>query len=102
MARTRIELHKELEEAFGCKAYYQPPESLKLTYPCIVYAIERFETRKANNANYLINERYKVSYLHKDVDDSTVKSVLRIFNKMSHAQHYKTNGVYNDVYYLYP
>lgn len=98
----RKDFHKKLEQAFGCKCYFQPPETLKLTYPCVVYAFERFDTRRANNLNYIINERYKISFLHKDADNGTVKQVMRKFEKIAHVQHYITNGVYNDVYFIYP
>lgn len=101
MAKNRIELHHQLEQSFGVKAYYQPPESMKLTYPCVVYSFETFNTRNANNMPFVINERYKVSYLHKNVDDSRCKAVLRDFDKITHTQHYVTNGVYNDIYYIY-
>ena len=36
---SRLNLQDKLEEVLGSKqVYFQPPESLKLKYPCIVYS----------------------------------------------------------------
>ena len=35
---SRLNLHNSLIEALGTKSvYFQPPESVKLVYPCIIY-----------------------------------------------------------------
>ena len=35
----RLQLHEELCSVLGSRnVYFQPPETIKLTYPCIIYS----------------------------------------------------------------
>lgn len=54
MASRRTELHEKLCEILGTSnVYYQPPESLKLNYPAIIYSLSDTYTRYANNVHYI-------------------------------------------------
>ena len=47
---SRPELQTKLEELLGNRnVYYQPPESVKIEYPAIVYSKIRIDTRSADN-----------------------------------------------------
>lgn len=72
MARTRIEVHNELAEVLGSKnLYFQPPETIKLKYPCIVYVRSGSNNDKADNIDYINRKRYTVTYI--DLDPDSVK-----------------------------
>lgn len=44
---TRLELQSKLVELLGSKhVYYQPPESVKIEYPAIVYSKTIFELQE--------------------------------------------------------
>ena len=46
---TRLELHRILNDIPGVRGvYYQPPESLKLKYPAIIYSRSRIEIGRAH------------------------------------------------------
>ena len=62
---TRLELQSKLEELLGSRqVYYQPPESVKMEYPAIVYSKSNIRTTNANDAKYSKINRYdKQSYL---------------------------------------
>ena len=48
---TRLQLQAQLEEMLGSRnVYYQPPESVKLEYPAIVYAKKEIKSTFANDS----------------------------------------------------
>ena len=50
MPRKRTDLHEILKEILGSdNVYFQPPESYKMEYPCIVYERSALTTRFADN-----------------------------------------------------
>ena len=50
---NRLDLHEELCELLGSRhVYFQPPESIKLIYPCIVYSMSGVLKLNANNRLY--------------------------------------------------
>ena len=54
---TRLELQKKLEELLGSRnVYYQPPSTVKMAYPAIVYNRADFTFRHANDEKYLIKK----------------------------------------------
>ena len=76
---NRIDLHKILCEVLGSKnVYFQPPESVKMKYPAIVYSLSRIENRNANNAVYKQNNAYDVILIDSDPENETVNRISRL------------------------
>ena len=72
---NRIDLHKVL----GSKnVYFQPPESVKMKYPAIVYSLSRIENRNANNSVYKQNNAYDVILIDSDPENETVNRISRL------------------------
>ena len=63
----RLELHNLLLEIAG-HAYFQPPESVKLIYPCIVYHHSANSTQFADDKPYQIAKRYTATVIDRDPD----------------------------------
>jgi len=54
----RLEFHQKLVEALGSRnVYFQPPESVQLTYPCIVYERSRADSKFGDNTNWMYTPR---------------------------------------------
>ena len=99
---SRIELQEQLEAVLGSRnVYFQPPESKKLSYPCIVYNLAIIETLKADNKNYLLNNRYTVTIIHTDPDNEIKTDIMNVFDKISMDRVYTVNNLYHYVYDLY-
>lgn len=81
MAKTRQDLHMELL-TFCPNVYYQPPESIKLTYPCIVYSEETPYVEPADNIKYKVNRRWQIMVITKDPENTLGWT---IFNSLSHC-----------------
>lgn len=76
MARTRIELDAILRSTLGSDhVYYDPPESFKLKFPCIVYNDTGRSVMRADNGVYIKFRRYMLNYITKNADDPMVDTI---------------------------
>lgn len=76
---SRAKLHKELEDILGSKyVYFQPPESIKMTYPAIVYKLSAINAKSADDINYLLPRKYSVTVITKDPDTPIVDQMLKL------------------------
>lgn len=74
---TRLELHEELVKILGSRnVYFNPPETLKLNYPCIVYSLSSIRKEDADDSAYKINKAYSITLIHKDPDNDIVDKIL--------------------------
>lgn len=99
---SRLSLQSKLEEILGTKnVYFQPPENLRMEFPCFKYDLSKIKLKKANNAPYLVSKGYSLIYIHRDPDDEMVLDILSLFMYIEHIRQYKSNNLYHDVYQLY-
>lgn len=82
----RIELQFLLETILGSRnVYFQPPESVKIEYPAIVYSLSRINTVAANDDKYAKFKQYLVTLIDEDPDSEIVEKLLDLkhctFNK---------------------
>ncbi|MFQ9446448.1 MAG: hypothetical protein ACLR4A_02880 [Christensenellales bacterium] len=55
----RVDLHQVFETILGSKnVYFQPPESVKLKYPCIIYDLSKLPVQHADDKPYLMGRGY--------------------------------------------
>lgn len=77
MAKDRLSLQSDLITLLGStNVYFQPPSSLKLKYPCIIYKLDDVDGVTANDKKYLKSYRYLVTVVDADPDTSIYKKVL--------------------------
>ncbi len=98
----RLKLHEKLCEILGSRnVYYQPPESVKMQYPCIVY--HRDTTRKfnADNRRYLSKDAYEVTFICKDPDSDIPDKIEEELSMIRRQTRYTADGLYHDPFYLY-
>lgn len=70
----RETLHHRLESILGSSnVYFQPPPSLLMEYPCIVYDIQCRDHLHANNARYAIFDTYSVTLIDYDPESAFVE-----------------------------
>lgn len=98
---SRLGLQNKLEQLLGTKhVYYQPPESLKMEYPAIIYSKSRIETKKADNSTYLKNIRYNITVIDKRPDNPVIDKLMTL-PYCSYDRQYKSDGLNHDVLTLY-
>lgn len=97
----RLELQHELEAILGSKfVYFQPPESIKICYPCIVYSLDGVDTKHADDKPYRITKRYSVTIIDKD-PDSIIPDKLLALPMCSPPRFYTADNLNHWVFSLF-
>ena len=60
--------------------YFQPPESIKLRYPCCIYKLSRAQMVKADNKVYKYTRAYDLTFIDHDPDVEWDKIVTNKFD----------------------
>ena len=98
---SRLDLQEILEETLGSEhVYFQPPESLKLIYPCIIYSRSDVDTKFADDRPYSHRNRYQLIVIDKD-PDSSIPGQVAMLPMCNFDRHYTANNLNHDVYDLY-
>lgn len=95
----RQQLH-EILQGITDNVYFQPPENIKLEYPCIVYSRDSADTIFADNEPFSITKRYMVTVIDRDPDSDIPDEVARLpmctFNRW-----FAADNLNHDVYQLF-
>lgn len=98
---TRLELQTMLETLLGSRnVYYQPPATVKMSYPAIVYSRSNIRNIHANNDVYLQDKAYRVTVIDKNPDSPIVDLVSKL-PLCAFQQHYTADNLNHDVFLLY-
>lgn len=80
--------------------YFQPPENLRIHYPCIIYQLDDFYEPKADNNDYHRTRRYKLLYITHDPDDVNIEKISDLpFCKMNKP--YTAENLHHYPYNIY-
>ena len=97
----RLELHDLLCSILGSEeVYFQPPESVKMSYPAIVYSRDRIDNLHADNQVYKQEIGYQITVIDKDPDSEIVAAVSKI-PRIRYDRPYKSDNLNHDVFTLY-
>ena len=97
----RLELHNKLVTLFGNNhVYYQPPENLKMEYPCIRYSKSDITSRHADNINYVNKTSYEIVVIDKHPDNAVIEKILEL-PLSSYDRHYISDNLNHDVIRIY-
>lgn len=97
----RLDLHQILKNILGSNhVYFQPPPSVKITYPCIIYERSGIHSTKADNTNYLNRVRYTITLIGADPESNLVSELLTI-PMCSYDRFFASDGLNHDVFSLY-
>ena len=88
------------QAGFSGHVYFDPPESMQLQYPCIVYQIDTRRTEFAGNKPYTVTSRYQVTVIHRDPDDIIPESIAWLESALM-DRHYVANNLHHSVFTLY-
>jgi hypothetical protein len=73
----RLEL-QTLLEGFVDNVYFQPPENVKLVYPCIIYERDYADTKFADDKPYTHTVRYMIMVIDQDPDSAILSQVAAL------------------------
>lgn len=97
----RLDLHKILVGILGSdNVYYQPPTSITLNYPCIVYNLDTGDTQFADDNPYVFMRRYQIVYIDRnpdsDIPDELAKLKLCVMDRS-----YTSDNLYHTAFNIY-
>ena len=102
MSLTRLEIQDRLELVdSNLHVYYQPPASVRLTYPAIVYRVNDYSQNWADDHLYKKDRSYLITLIHYDPDNDIVEKLLWAFPKLRFDRTYTSDNLYHYVYVLY-
>lgn len=97
----RKQLHKIFANIEGVeKVYFQPPESVKMVYPCIRYATNSDFNRRADNILYNHRIMYLVTVIDKN-PDSIIPDALRVLPYCEFERSYIADNLNHWVFTIY-
>lgn len=101
MAGDRKELGLEFKRIPGVKkVYFQPPESIKLEYPCIIYNWSVANSDFANNFTYGFKRGYTVTIIDSNPDSKIPDEVIK-FPLCRFDRHFVSNNLHHFVFRIY-
>lgn len=97
----RNELSKIFESILGSKnVYFEPPENVKLKYPCVVYSRDPIETRSAGNKPYIINQPYLATLIYLD-PDSDLPTKMASLPMCRNTSNFTSDNLHHSNYKIY-
>lgn len=98
---SRLKLQTLLESVLGSRnVYYQPPASVRMNYPAIVYFRSDIENDFANDSAYIQSLAYEVIVIDEDPDSNIVMRVSQL-PMCRYDRHYTSDNLNHDVFTLY-
>ena len=98
----RLNLHEELCEILGTgKAWFNPPASVKMSYPGIRYSLSGVNSLKANDRNYKNTKRYSVIVIDPDPDSTIYLKILEHFPMCSFERSYIADNLNHWILSIY-
>lgn len=103
----RLELHEilcgivNITEPDGDRhTYFDPPSSVKIKYPAIVYSRKAIVNKHADNVVYKQGTAYELIVIDDDPDSEIVGKVSKL-PMCWHDRHYKVDNLNHDAFTIY-
>lgn len=97
----RLDLHEELCKILGSRnVYFQPPSSVSMKYPAIVYERDNIRNSHADDNVYKQSLAYSVTVIDFDPDSEIVEKISKL-PKCSFSRHFTSDNLNHDVFTLY-
>ena len=99
--KTRTDLQTLLEETIGSKnVYFQPPETVKIKYPCVIYSLEDIDNTFADNDVYLQQKAYSITVVDKN-PDSEIRDKISLLPRCRFNRAYTADKLNHYVFIIY-
>lgn len=97
----RPNLQTLLENILGSRnVYFQPPPSVQIRYPAIVYSRSLISTRYANGMPYTHDVRYEITIIDSDPESEIIKQIQDL-PKCKYERDYVSNNLNYTVFTIY-
>ena len=96
---NRLELNALLTE-FTNNVYFQPPETIKLDYPAIVYTMSDIRNTFASDGVYKQSHFYELTVIDKSPTSEIVEKVSKL-PRVRFNRHFKSDNLNHYVFTIY-
>ena len=73
----RLELHEKLKALIGNEnVYFQPPATVQLSYPCVIYNVGSGDAKRADDMVYSYINSYDLIFIYKKPNIEIIEQVL--------------------------
>ena len=98
----RLALQTKLKEFLGSNnVYFQPPASVKMHYPAIVYELDTIYIRSADDLNYMANKRYSITIIDSNPDTEYVDRFLDVFRGARFDRFFVSDNLNHFIFTIY-
>lgn len=103
----RLLLKEKLQKFIGKREdgkdnlFFQPPESVKLVYPCIIYKMVDARHKFSNNHTYNFRKGYEVTIITIDPDEEMVNRIAEEFIMCMFQRHFVNDNLHHYVFKIY-
>lgn len=98
---NRLDLQAELEELLGSRnVYFQPPASVRINYPAIVYTRSDIDNTFADDLVYMQSHFYEVTVIDEDPDSKIVDAVSKL-PTCRFSRHFTSENLNHDTFIIY-
>ncbi len=80
--------------------YYQPPESVLIKYPAVIYKLDDIQNITANNSMYMQKKAYMVTVIDKEIESELVTKMSKLLN-CQFVNNFVSDNLYHTVFRLY-
>ena len=94
----RLELQTLLETILGSRnVYYQPPSSIQMKYPAIVYSRSDIKSVMADDTVYITENAYDITVIDKNPDSKVVAQIAKL-PRCRYDRHFVSDNLNHDVF----
>lgn len=98
----RLELHAKLEQLVGNhNVYFQPPASVLLSYPCVIYNIGSGDAKHADNMVYKYTNSYDLIFIFKKPNIDIIEQVLQVLPMCRMTRSYVVDNLNHYAFSVY-
>lgn len=101
MGRSRLELDAILRNILGTNnVYFQPPPTVIMKYPCIVYTRSNMYSTYADDLPYNVTNRYMITVIDPN-PDSEIPGKIAQMKTAKFDRHYTSDNLNHDILEIY-
>lgn len=98
---SRMDLQALLEQTLGSRnVYFQPPESLNLNYPAIVYKLDNLRNDHADDSVYRQSWYYQITVIDKKSDCENMKKISMLPG-IKFDRHFTSDNLNHYIFTIY-
>lgn len=101
VAKTRESLQCLFECTIDSKnVYFQPPASIQIKYPCLIYELEDLTPVFADDLTYLLHNSYQVTYITRNPDDCNIRKIASL-PQVRFSRYFSADNLHHYIYIMY-